>query len=152
MASGRGTKSVIILHASTDLGILGGGRRRWIYGGCLTANLCVCTITRRRESILRCNLLLFAPGKQSSSDTGVARKGWETNGASSSNRNAHNQSMGMCDWALDGRSERGDRTSRTRHVSILLLYAVLPGHDDNRYLGATRKESNELEDHTQNER
>lgn len=54
---------------------------------------------------------LFAPGKPSNSDTGVARKGRKTNGASSSNRNAHNQSMGMCDWALDGRSERGDRTS-----------------------------------------
>lgn len=38
-----------------------------------------------------------------------------------------------------------------RHSSILHLHAVLPGHDDNRYLGATRKEFNELED-TQNER
>ncbi|KAK0379524.1 hypothetical protein CLIM01_03098 [Colletotrichum limetticola] len=103
----------------------GGGGWRRSYCGIFVA-FCVCTITPKKRVDMRFEFsCVFLSVWESSYRwfSGYLHSGiWRRQGLP--HRIARDQSLGECDWALDGRSERGDQNEPSRNTSPHSLRAA----------------------------
>ncbi|KAK1656126.1 hypothetical protein BDP81DRAFT_15866 [Colletotrichum phormii] len=131
MASRNGTKSVIIFACINGSRHMGGGGRRRSYGGIFAA-FCVCTITLKKRVDLRFEFFAFCrpENRAIAGSRAICILDWRRKGLP--NRIARDQSLGECDWALDGRSERGDQNEPTRNT---ISFAARGICDPSRFIG-----------------